>query len=201
MNKPMREKVSKGRKDEEVDEPVSLFKDDQDDKYEQERESEVSLSLSFTTPDSKTPSPSSGCALVQPKISKFFNMKASSGPRPAVPAHAAPSSRAQAQDGRDPAPATPKDKGPTEEKDLTAQLMAAAAAGDGPLIPASFVSFYEDPSRQGGFTPIYKHRDGSIYANFNMMASVNAGGGAINRSHPRLPPQCFAVLHCALALQ
>jgi hypothetical protein len=48
-NKPKRapaETLSKGKRDEEVDEPASPYKNGQDDKYENERESEVSLSLS-----------------------------------------------------------------------------------------------------------------------------------------------------------
>jgi hypothetical protein len=176
------------------------------------------------TPDPKTPSPSSGTALGQTKLSRFFNLKGASGPRPAVPAPAAASSPAQTahQEGSSgpmpavpapvaasspaqtaaPAQATPKDKGPKEEKESTVQLMAAASAGDGPLIPSSFVSFCEDPSRRGGFTPIYEHQDGSSYADFKTMASVNAGafrlyvgGGAINRSQPLLT----SALHGALA--
>jgi hypothetical protein len=60
-------------------------------------------------------------------------------------------------------------------------------AGGGGLIPPSFVSFCEDPSRKGGFTPVYESADGS-YAAFAGMASLNAGafrlyvgGAAINR--------------------
>lgn len=47
MNKPIREKVGKGKRDEEVDEPVSPYKHEQDNKYENEREKEVSLFFSF----------------------------------------------------------------------------------------------------------------------------------------------------------
>ena len=61
-------------------------------------------------------------------------------------------------------------------------------AGGGGLMPSSFVSFCEDPSRKGGFTPVYESADGS-YAEFAGMASLNAGafrlyvgGAAINRS-------------------
>ena len=105
-------------------------------------------------------------------MGKFFQCKDGGSPF-AAPASRSASSSA-AQDG-----ASPKSDAASAQSHL-------AATSDGRLIPASFVSFYEEP--KGGFTPIYEPEDGCSYSNFPSMASVNAGafrlyvgGGAINR--------------------
>jgi len=68
-----------------------------------------------------------------------------------------------------------------------AELRGTARGGS--LIPSSFVSFCEDPTHKGGFTPVYEPADGCSYSAHASMSSVNAGafelyvgGAAINRS-------------------
>jgi len=125
---------------------------------------------SDATSSARTPAQSPGAG--QPTMGKFFQCKDGGSPF-AAPASRSASSSA-AQDG-----ASPKSDAASAQSHL-------AATSDGRLIPASFVSFYEEP--KGGFTPIYEPEDGCSYSNFPSMASVNAGafrlyvgGGAINR--------------------
>lgn len=134
-----------------------------------------------------TPSPSPA-ARSQTTLTNFFKLKGASGPRPAVaapPGLAGSEWMKKADEGaeqRDTAGGhghIPGSPAPSSEQRDT--------AGSGGLIPSSFVSFCEDPSRKGGFTPVYESADGS-YADFAGMASLNAGafrlyvgGAAINR--------------------
>jgi len=88
----------------------------------------------------------------------------------------------------------PREDGDAEQ-DPQGNAAAAPAAGlrgtarGGSLIPSSFVSFCEDPTHKGGFTPVYEPADGCSYSAHASMSSVNAGafelyvgGAAINRS-------------------
>ena len=76
---------------------------------------------------------------------------------------------------------------PSSDEEGAAEL--CDTAGGGSLIPSSFVSFCEDPTHKGGFTPVYEPADGCSYSAFASMSSVHAGvfqlhvgGGAIDRS-------------------
>ena len=154
-----------------------------------------------------TPTPSPAAARFQPTLSKFFQVKGAPGPRPAVAPPPVPAGSAQ--------PATKEEgahgaKNPNEQGAHGAERptkvtvhaggsqgnAAAAPAAElrgtargGSLIPSSFVSFCEDPTHRGGFTPVYEPADGCSYSAYASMSSVNAGafrlyvgGAAINRS-------------------
>ena len=100
---------------------------------------------------------------------------------------------------------------PSSDEEGAAEL--CDTAGGGSLIPSSFVSFCEDPTHKGGFTPVYEPADGCSYSAFASMSSVHAGvfqlhvgGGAIDRSFLpspvpfrgrrwlRFPPSSFLAL-------
>ncbi len=154
-----------------------------------------------TTP---TASPASGW---QTTLSKFFQLKGAPGPRPAVapPPVLAGSAQPAPKEKDAHGAENPKEEGAQGAEDPTrtpihaggpapaVALRDTAGVAHYSLIPLSYVSFCEDPTHRGGFTPVYEPADGCSYSAFNSMSSVNAGafqlyvgGAAINRSF--LPP-------------